>query len=97
MEINNKAIKGWIWFDWANSAYSLVIVSTIFPQIFSYELQDVTHFAGFELKNSDTLYTICISFSYLIILLVSPLLGGISDYSNQKRKENQKIKQLLIL
>lgn len=89
MEINNKAIKGWIWFDWANSAYSLVIVSTIFPQIFSYELQNVSQFAGFELKNSDTLYTLCISLSYLIILLVSPLLGGISDYSNQKKKYMQ--------
>jgi UMF1 family MFS transporter len=89
MEINNKAIRGWVWFDWANSAYSLVIVSTIFPQIFSHELKDVQTYWGFQLKNSDTLYTLCISISYLFIVLVSPLLGGLSDYSNQKKKYMQ--------
>jgi len=89
MEINNKAIRGWVWFDWANSAYSLVIVSTIFPQIFSNELKDVQTYWGFQLKNSDTLYTLCISISYLFIVLVSPLLGGLSDYSNQKKKYMQ--------
>ena len=29
-----KQITGWIVFDWANSAYNLVIVSTVFPGIF---------------------------------------------------------------
>ena len=37
MEIKNnkKAIKAWAMFDWANSAYNLVITSTIFPAYYT--------------------------------------------------------------
>ena len=33
---DKKIINGWAMFDWANSAYSLVIVSAIFPQLFPF-------------------------------------------------------------
>ncbi|TAF83733.1 MAG: MFS transporter, partial [Sphingobacteriales bacterium] len=32
---NIKSIKAWAMFDWANSAYSLVITSTIFPAYYT--------------------------------------------------------------
>ena len=28
---NKRTIRAWAFFDWANSAYNLVITSTIFP------------------------------------------------------------------
>lgn len=34
-EINKKAEFGWVMFDWANSSYSLVISTAIFPTFLS--------------------------------------------------------------
>ncbi|MFT5778655.1 MAG: UMF1 family MFS transporter, partial [Crocinitomicaceae bacterium] len=31
---NKKIIKGWVFYDWANSVYNLVISSAIFPIFF---------------------------------------------------------------
>jgi len=32
---NKKVIRSWAFFDWANSAYNLVITSTIFPAYYT--------------------------------------------------------------
>ena len=40
---DKKVIKGWVMYDWANSVYSLVISSAIFP-IF-YEAQTTTAYS----------------------------------------------------
>ena len=50
-----KQIRGWIMFDWANSAYNLVIVSTVFPIIFKAFVPDGSEFIGITFKSSDSL------------------------------------------
>lgn len=89
MESSKKVVRGWVLFDWANSAYSLVIVSTIFPKIFLYELGETSTFLGINFGNSSAIYTSAISFSYLIILLITPVLGGIADYGGYKKRYMQ--------
>ena len=75
-------------YDWANSVYSLVITSTIFPVYYNsvtkgIDGSDMVSFFGWEVINT-VLYSYSISFSFLIIALVSPLLSGIADTSGKK-------------
>ncbi|MFC3880278.1 MFS transporter [Algoriphagus namhaensis] len=80
--------NGWAMYDWANSVYSLVITSTIFPVYYnsvtkSAEGSDLVDFFGFEMINT-VLYSYSISFSFLLIALISPLLSGIADTGGKK-------------
>ncbi len=84
----NKIQGAWAMYDWANSVYSLVITSTIFPVYYNsvtkgIDGSDKVDFFGWEVVNT-VLYSYSISFSYLIIALLSPLLSGIADASGKK-------------
>ena len=82
-------------YDWANSAYALVITSTIFPIFFknitslknSYGdvVSENVEFFGFNVNNS-VLYSYGISLSFLIVVAMAPLLSGIADYADNKKK-----------
>jgi MFS transporter, UMF1 family len=86
---NKRIIRAWTMFDWANSAYSLVITSALFPIYFNAVTttdgnKDV-NFLG-RVFNSDSLQTYAISFAFLLIACLSPLLSSIADYSGNKKK-----------
>lgn len=83
-----KVQNAWAMYDWANSVYSLVITSTIFPVYYNSVTQgldgsDRVDFFGLEVANT-VLYSYSISFSYFVIALISPLLSGIADVSGKK-------------
>lgn len=84
---NKKVVNSWAMYDWANSVYSLVISSAIFPVYYnavtSSETTDKVSFFGIEFVNT-ALYSYAISFSFLLIAIISPLLSGIADYSGRK-------------
>ncbi|MFL2581907.1 MAG: MFS transporter [Flavobacteriales bacterium] len=84
-----QQITGWVVFDWANSAYNLVIVSTVFPGIFKYFLKDGVEFMGIYFKSPDALYTYALCFSYLIISIMTPILSGIADFGGYKKRYMQ--------
>ena len=83
-------------YDWANSVYPLVITSSVFPVFYENATQktilvegveqqtDVINFLGFEVVNT-ALYSYAISFSYLLIAALSPLLSGVADYAGKKK------------
>ncbi len=77
-------INAWAFFDWANSAYALVITVAIFPGYFLELTNDVVDVFGYKMSDS-TLYAWSISLAYLVIAAVSPLLSGIADYSGRKK------------
>ena len=84
----NKVQGAWAMYDWANSVYSLVITSTIFPVYYNsvtkgIDGSDRVKFFGWEVVNT-VLYSYSISFSFLIIAILSPLLSGIADASGKK-------------
>ncbi len=81
---NPETIKGWAFFDWANSAYALVITVAIFPGYFESMTPDRIPFGNSTISNS-TLYSWCISLAYLIIALISPLLSGIADFGGRRK------------
>jgi UMF1 family MFS transporter len=79
-----RILKGWAFFDWANSAYALVITVAIFPGYFLHVTADEVKILGLRISDS-ALYSYSLSFAYLLIALVSPLLSGIADYGGRKK------------
>jgi UMF1 family MFS transporter len=79
-----RVTTGWAFFDWANSAYSLVITVAIFPGYFLSMTNDTVTILGYRMSDS-TLYAWSISLAYLIIAAVSPILSGIADYGGYKK------------
>ena len=84
MQINDKrTINGWAYFDWANSAYYLVISTAIFPIYFSSVTDEQIAFFGGTISNT-ALYSFSVSAAYILIAFLSPLLSGIADYSGRR-------------
>lgn len=92
-EASTKKIhRAWSMFDWANSAYNLVITATIFPAYFiavtsdnNPETLDKVSFFGWETVNSSML-NYALALAYLIVALISPILSSIADYRGTKKK-----------
>ena len=86
---DKRLIRAWAFYDWANSAYALVISSAIFPIFFEKVTNrngnDTLHFLGMSFKNTE-LYSYALALSFLIVAFLSPLLSSIADYSGNKKK-----------
>lgn len=85
---NPRTVRAWYMYDWANSVYSLVIISAIFP-VYYKEIaktgdSDMVPFLGFIVQNSN-LYSYALSFSFLVVAAILPLLSGMADYSGNKK------------
>lgn len=80
---NKKTITAWSFYDWANSAFALVITVAIFPSYFISVTEATIPLWGWQIANS-ALYAYAISFSYLVIALLSPLLSGIADSGGRR-------------
>ena len=84
---DKKLINGWAFYDWANSVYSLVISTAVFPLYYSAVTDGKTvQFLGMDWEHPDTLYSYALSFSFLVVAFMSPILSGIADYTGSKKK-----------
>jgi UMF1 family MFS transporter len=87
MKNDKKTIRSWAFFDWANSAYNLVITSTIFPayytKVTSFHNNEVT-FLGKKFVNS-ALYSYAMAVAFLVIAILSPILSSIADTRGNKK------------
>jgi UMF1 family MFS transporter len=86
-----KIVNAWAMYDWANSAYNLVITSTIFPTYFEVITGDgnentIDHvsFLGRSFVNT-SLYNYALAFAFLVVALISPLLSSIADTRGNKK------------
>jgi UMF1 family MFS transporter len=85
---DKKLINAWAFYDWANSVYSLVIATAVFPiyyETVTSSNNGVVQFLGSEFNNS-SLLSYSLSFSFLIVAFLSPILSGIADYSGNKKR-----------
>ena len=90
---DKKLINAWAFYDWANSVYSLVISTAVFP-IYYAGLTASDGFANADGKitflgtlwNPTSLYNYALAFSFLIVAFISPMLSGIADYAGNKKK-----------
>jgi UMF1 family MFS transporter len=85
---DKKLINAWAFYDWANSVYSLVIATAVFPIYYESVTSGnsgIVYFLGSEFNNS-SLLSYSLSFSFLIVALMSPILSGIADYTGNKKR-----------
>lgn len=86
---DKKLIRSWAMFDWANSAYNLVITSTIFPIYYititssSDDNSDLVNFFGLEIINT-VLSNYALAFAYLMMVLALPFLSSYADANGKK-------------
>ncbi|MGM0934183.1 MAG: MFS transporter [Bacteroidota bacterium] len=91
---HKKLLHAWAFYDWANSVYSLVISSAIFPIFYGAltivrdakgnKIDDTVHFLGFDFNN-DSLISYVTALAFLAVSFLSPFLSGIADYIGNKK------------
>ncbi|WP_251546765.1 MFS transporter [Limosilactobacillus caecicola] len=72
----------WIFYDWANSGYGIIVVTAVLPVYF----KAVASGAGVSAANSTAYWGYANGFGTLIISLLAPLLGAMADYPHAKRR-----------
>mgnify|MGYP000238800329 CR=1 FL=1 len=87
--MNRRIIWAWCMYDWANSAYPLVISTALFPVYFTIIARDHAHstivtFAGLQWESA-SLYSLAIAVSYGANALLVPVLSGIADWGGRKK------------
>ncbi len=89
MDAARKERVGWYFYDWANSAYPLVINTAIFPIFYSMVCKtgdsDYVDLFSFSFYNA-ALYSYTIAASYLLVSMITPVLSGVADYSGRKKR-----------
>jgi UMF1 family MFS transporter len=81
---SKKVINAWAMYDWANSSYSLIITSAIFPTYYTAVAPEHVHLLGRTFERA-SLASYSIAFSFLIIAFVSPILSSMADYKGNKK------------
>ena len=93
---DKKLLHAWAFYDWANSVYSLVISSAVFPIFYGAltivkdsetgeKISDTVTFLGYDFNN-DSLISYVTAFSFLIVSILSPILSGVSYYVGNKER-----------
>ena len=84
---SKKLIGAWTLYDWANSVYSLVISTAIFPIYYSeYIFANTDSIILFNIDlNKDTIISLVSAASFMIVAFLSPFLSGIADYLGNKK------------
>jgi UMF1 family MFS transporter len=79
---NKRAILGWCFYDWANSAFAtsgtVAIIPVYFVLLFQAEYGQQTEILGFNVTAS-SVWSLLIALSTMVVALTSPVLGVIAD------------------
>lgn len=71
--------KSWIMYDWANSVYATIMMAAVFPIYF-------TNAANSANQSGDFWWGIGTSVSMVIVALMAPLVGALSDFAGYRKK-----------
>lgn len=71
-----------MFYDWANSAYSIIITTAVFPLFY----KSVATGAGVSEVNSTAYLGYTVAIATFILAMIGPILGTIADYRGLKKK-----------
>ena len=83
-----KEIRGWVMYDWANSAFTTTVVTALMgPYMLALAEQSSIPFRlfGSEIQPA-AIYPFSVSISVLLQVLVLPLLGTMADFTPYKKR-----------
>ncbi|MCG3191340.1 MAG: hypothetical protein DIJKHBIC_00566 [Thermoanaerobaculia bacterium] len=78
--VQKREIFGWAMFDFANSSYTTVVITAIYSGFFT------EHIVPSSSKVRDTWWALAIVLSSAAALLLSPLIGSMSDATARKKR-----------
>jgi UMF1 family MFS transporter len=90
--INDKReTRGWMFYDWANSAFSTTVVTVFLgPYLTGLIEAQLGNKGTFTLLGipiaAESFFTYCVSISVLLQVFFLPILGAIADYSRLKKR-----------
>ena len=80
-EDKKKALKSWYFFDWANQAYALTVMTVIAPALMAALYNTAT-----GTQSGDTFYAWVLTISMIFVVVTAPALGVIADKMPIKKK-----------
>jgi len=80
-EDERNAWKGWYFFDWANQAYALTVMTVIAPALMASLYNKAT-----GTQTGDSFYATVLTLSMVFVVLTAPALGVIADRMPIKKK-----------
>ena len=86
---SKKALNSWYWYDWANQAFALTVITVVVPALLSNMFELATgggaEYEGMKITG-DTFYAIVLASSSIFVAIISPFLGAIADRMPIKKK-----------
>ncbi len=80
-EDEKNAWRGWYFFDWANQAYALTVMTVIAPALMASLYNKAT-----GTQTGDSFYATVLTLSMIFVVLTAPALGVIADRMPIKKK-----------
>lgn len=77
-----REIFGWAMFDFANQAYTLLIITVVFGDLFTRVI--VGDAPDFRLGN--LLWSVALTISYALVVVAGPLCGAVMDHSRLRKR-----------
>lgn len=77
--MNAKAVRAWIMYDWANSAFATTMMAAVLP-IFYIEVAA----KGLSGNTSASYWGLTQAAGMLLVAILAPVLGAVSDYAGNK-------------
>lgn len=82
IQVRKREVFGWAMFDFANQAYTLLIITVIFGDLFTRVI--VADAPDFRLGN--LLWSVALALSYLMVLVAAPVAGAIMDATRSRKR-----------
>ncbi|MCB2156696.1 MFS transporter [bacterium] len=81
MKLNRRTVLSWALYDWANSAFALVVLSSFFPIFYKNVLRD-----GIDVAHSSFELGMANSIASIVVAALAPILGAVSDKSSARKR-----------
>ena len=79
---NRRAVRAWILYDWANSAFATTIMAAVLPTFYS----SVAAAGLLTPVQASSRWGFTQTIGMLLVALTAPALGAIADYSGSKKR-----------
>ena len=85
----NKSLRSWYWYDWANQAFALTVGTVLGGQLitryFNLATGGTSQIAGLNVTGT-SFYAAVLGLSMVFVAISSPILGAIADRIPIKKK-----------
>ncbi len=83
----DRSLRGWLLYDWANSAYVTTVAVAVLPAYFAAAVVPKEGYVLFGTRlQATSLWGYTVSLAALCVFLLAPMLGAIADYSACKKR-----------